>query len=89
VEYNETADNAARAVVDGETTPDITFEDADPLIRGLRLWPHIRHNPSTKPEHIRKLTNLKSSIRKEVKHTGKTATIEGVFVRLLQEARDP
>ena len=30
VEYNETADKAARAVVDGEKPPDITFEEADP-----------------------------------------------------------
>jgi ribonuclease HI len=39
VEYNETADKAARAVVDGENTPDITFEDADPSIEGMRTWP--------------------------------------------------
>jgi ribonuclease HI len=39
VEYNETVDKAARAVVDGKSTPDITFEDADPPIRGLRTWP--------------------------------------------------
>ena len=60
VEYNETADKAARAVVDGENSPDITFEDADPPIGGLRTWPHIRHNPTNRPEHIRKLTNLKA-----------------------------
>jgi ribonuclease HI len=36
MEYNETADTAARAVVDGENTTDITFEDTDPPIRGLR-----------------------------------------------------
>ena len=53
VEYNETADRTARAVVDGENTPDITFEDADPPIGGLRTWPKIRHNPPNKPENIR------------------------------------
>jgi hypothetical protein len=44
VEYNETADKSARAVVDGENSPDITFEDADPPIGGLPTWPQIRHN---------------------------------------------
>jgi hypothetical protein len=58
-------------VVDGENTPDITFEDADLPIGGLRTWPPIRHNPSDKPKHIRKLTNLKDIIRKELKHTKK------------------
>jgi hypothetical protein len=88
VEYNETVDKAAIAALDGEHTSDITFEDADPPIGGLRTWPQIIHNPSNKPEHIRKLTNLKASIRKELKHTNKTATTNGVFGRLLQEARD-
>jgi hypothetical protein len=88
VEYNETADKAARAVVDGKNTPDITFEDAEPLIGDLRTWPQIRHSPFNKPEHIRTLTNLKYNIRKELKHTNNTATTRGVFGRLLQEARD-
>ena len=64
MEYNETADRAARAVMDGENAPYITFEDADPSIGGLRTWPQIRHNPTNKPEHTRKLTNLKSGIKK-------------------------
>ena len=46
VEYNETADKVARAVVDGKNTPDITFEDADPPIGGLRTWPHDKTQPS-------------------------------------------
>jgi ribonuclease HI len=52
MEYNETTDKAARAVVDGEPTPDIAFEDADPPIGGLRTWPQIRHNPPNRPENI-------------------------------------
>ena len=64
MEYNETADKAARAVVDGEKLPDINFEEADPPIGGLRTWPQIRINPTNKPEHIRKLTNLKACIKK-------------------------
>jgi ribonuclease HI len=39
VEYNETADKVARAVVDGDKPPDIIFEEADPPIGGLRTWP--------------------------------------------------
>jgi ribonuclease HI len=64
VEYNEPADKAARAVVDGEHTPDTTFEEADPPIRGLRTWSHIRHNPTNNPEHIRNLTNFKACIKR-------------------------
>ena len=64
VEYEETADKAARAAVDGENTPDITFEDADPPIGGLRTWPQIRHNPPNNPENVRKLTNLKTGIKR-------------------------
>ena len=88
MEYNKAADKAARAVVDGEHTPDITFDDADPPIGGLRTWPQIRHNPPNKPENIRKLTNLKASIKKELKHTDKTETTKVVFGKLLQAARD-
>jgi ribonuclease HI len=87
-EYNETADKAARALVDREKIPDITFEEADPPFGGLRTWPHIRINPTNKPEHIRKLTNLKACIKKELKHTNKTATTKGVYGKLLQAARD-
>jgi hypothetical protein len=75
-------------VVDGEHTPDITFEEADPPIGGLRTWPQIRNNPPNKPENIRKLTNLKARIQKELKHTNKMATTKGVFGMLLQAARD-
>ncbi len=42
VEYNETADKAARAVVDGDKPPDVIFDEADPPIGGLRTWPQIR-----------------------------------------------
>jgi hypothetical protein len=88
VEYNETSDKAARAVLDGEHTPGVTFEDADPPIGGLRTWPQIRHNTPNKPENIRKLTSLKASIKKELKHTNQTANMKGVFGKLLQAARD-
>ena len=74
--------------MDKENTPDITFVEADPPIGGLRTWPQIRHNPPDKPENIRKLTNLKACIKKELKHTNKTATTKGVFWKLLEEARE-
>jgi hypothetical protein len=88
VKYNETAEKAAREVVDGETTPDTIFEEADLPIGGLRTWPQIRHTPRNKPENIRTLTNFKADIRKELKHTNKTIPAKGVFGRLLKEARD-
>jgi hypothetical protein len=87
VEYNETTDTSARAVVNGETTPNTTLEDTDPPIRELRTWPQIRHTPPNKPEIIRKLTNLKACIKQKLKHTDKTVT-KGIFGRLFQEARD-
>ena len=52
--------------MDGEHKPDVTFEDADPPIGGLRTWPHIRHNPPNKQENMRKLTNLEACIIKEL-----------------------
>jgi hypothetical protein len=67
VEFNEIANKAARSVVDGETTPDSTFEEADPPIGGLSTWPKIRHTPSNKRENIRELTNFKVGIEKELK----------------------
>ena len=39
IECNESADTAARAVVDGEAPPGIPFDDADPPIGGLRTSP--------------------------------------------------
>ena len=79
VEYSETADKAARAVVDGENSPDVTFEDAGPSFGGLRPWQQIRHNPTNKPGHIRKLTNLKAGIKKELKHTHKKPQPQRAF----------
>jgi hypothetical protein len=86
VEYNETTDKAARGVVDGESTPDIIFEEADPTIGDIRTWPQIRHTPPNKPENIRKLTNLKANIRRELKNTNNTVTTKRVFGRLIKEA---
>ena len=88
MEYNETTDKAARSVMDGDNLPDIIFEEADPPIGGLRTWPQIRLTTPNKPEHIRKLTNLKAGIKKELKITNKTAATKGVYGRLLQAARD-
>jgi len=88
VKYNETADKAARSVGDRGNTSDITFEDVDPPNGGLRTWSQIRHNLPNKPENIRKLTNLKADIKKELKYTNKSATTKGIFGKLLQEARD-
>jgi hypothetical protein len=87
VEYNETADKAARLVVDGETTQDTILQEEDPPIEGLRTWPQTRHTPPNKPKNIRKLTNLKAGIIKKLKHTNKMVTITRVFGRLLKEAR--
>jgi ribonuclease HI len=39
VTHNDEADTAARDVVEGRKTPDITFSDADPPNGGLRTWP--------------------------------------------------
>ncbi len=78
MKYNETADKAARAVVDGDNLPDITFEEADSPIGALRTWPQIRRNSTNKPEQIRNLTNLKAGIKKLLKQTNKTEASKGV-----------
>ena len=88
MEYNETAYKVARGVVNGETKLDITIEEANPPIGGLRTWPQIRHTPLNKPENIRKRTNLKAGIKKELKYNSKIVMTKGVFGRLLKEARD-
>ena len=74
--------------MDGDNLPDITCEEADPPIGDLRTWPQIKLNPTNKPEKIRKLTNLKAGIKKELKRTNKTAATKGVYGKLLQAARD-
>jgi hypothetical protein len=50
IEYNEAADKAARAVVDGKASLDITFDEADPPVGGLRIWPQIRSTTPNKPQ---------------------------------------
>ncbi len=60
--YNETADKAARAIVEGEVKPDATFEEAESPLGGLRTWGEIRHTHPNKLKDTRKLTNLKAGI---------------------------
>ena len=55
IEYNEAADTAARAVVDGKAPPDITFDETDPPVGGLRTWPQIRYTKPNTPDTITKL----------------------------------
>ena len=88
VEYNETTDKAARSVVNGDTLPEVTFAEAYPPIGGLRTWPQIRMKPTNKPDHIRKLTNLKTDIKKELGQTKNTSAPKGVYGKLLQTARN-
>ena len=49
IEYNESADTAARAVLDGVVPPDITFDEEDPHHRGP---PHMVTNKAHKTKHI-------------------------------------
>ena len=86
MEHNETADKAARAVVGGESLPNITFEEADPPIGGLRTWPQIRLSPTNKPHQ--KTHQPQSRHTKELKHTSKIVATKGVYGQLLQAARD-
>ncbi len=51
IESNETADTAARTVVDGEAPPDITFDEANSFMGGL-TWPRIRRTTPNKPSTI-------------------------------------
>ncbi len=67
IEYNESADSAVRAVVDGESTTDITFEYADPPIGGLRTWPQIRHTTPNKQISSIQLPTLRRVSKKQLK----------------------
>jgi ribonuclease HI len=49
IKYNESADTAARAVLDGVVPPDITFDEEDPHHRGP---PHMVTNKAHKTKHI-------------------------------------
>ena len=77
-------------MVNRENSPVITFEYANPPIGGLRIWPQIRHNPTNKPEHIRKLNNLKAGIKKNsntpTKPQQQRASLENSYKR--QEAQE-
>jgi hypothetical protein len=49
IEYNETADSTARAVMEEEAPPDITFDEADPPPNGgFRTWQQIRRTTPNK-----------------------------------------
>ena len=64
----------------GEITPGIAIEEADPLIGGLRTWPHT---PPNKPDYIRKLTNHKAGIQKEQKNTNKNSKKHEIRERII------
>jgi hypothetical protein len=74
--------------VDGEVPLDITFDEADPPVGGLRTWPPIRHSTPDEPDTIQKLTNIKTGIKRAIKETTSTIT-KGIFGALLkrQETR--
>jgi len=74
IEYNEAADKAARAVVDGEASLDITFDEADPPVGGLKTWPQIRSPTPNKPYTIIKPTNIKTGIKTAIKETTYSTT---------------
>ena len=70
VTHNDEADTAAREVVEGDKTPDITFTEADPPIGGLRTWPQIKRNNKDTTPNVTKLADLHSSLRKIIRaHT--------------------
>jgi hypothetical protein len=73
--------------VDGDATPDVIFEEADPLIGGLRTSRQIRKTSPTTLDNTHKITNLKTGIKKEIKATTKNILTKGVFGRLLHTAR--
>ncbi len=51
--------------MDGEAPPNITFDEADPPVGGLRTWPQIKRTTPNNPETIIKLTNMKTDIKKQ------------------------
>ncbi len=71
--------------MDGEAPPDITFDEADPPVGGLRTWPQIRSTTPNYPDTTIKLTNIKSGIKEAIKETTHT-TSKGIFGELLRKA---
>ncbi len=67
VTHNDEANAAARGAVEGKTTPDITFADANPPIRGLRTWPQIRGTKKYTTPSIHNLADLHSSLHKIIR----------------------
>ncbi len=54
--------------MNGDAPPDITFDEADPPVGGLRTWPQIRRSTPDKPDTIIKLTNnIKTDIKSAIK----------------------
>jgi hypothetical protein len=80
IEYNELADVTARAVVDGDALPDITFTEADPPIGGLHTWPQIRKIARNKSDTIHKITNLQTNIEKAI-NASKNNRTKDIFGR--------
>ena len=72
------ADVTARAVVDGDALPDISFTEADPHIGGLRTWPQIRKTAPNKSDTIHKIINQKNDVKKPIK-ANKDNKTKGVF----------
>ncbi len=72
-----------------EKTPDITFKDADPPIRGLRTWPQIQGNNKDATPSIHSLSDLHSGLYKLIRtHTPNTKTRSGtIYGKILQDAR--
>ncbi len=86
-EYNEAADKAAREVVDGEAPPDITFDEADPPVGGLKTGPQIKTTTPNNPDTIIKLTNIKNDVKKAIKEITYTTSI-GIFGEQIRKARE-
>ena len=73
--------------MDGEAPPDITFDEADPHVGGLRTWSQIRSTTPNNPDTFIQLTNIKTGIKKAIKETTYT-TSRGIFGELLRKARE-
>jgi hypothetical protein len=78
----------ARVTMDNEATPDITIDEAVPLVGGLRTWPQRKQTSLNTLDNIRKNNNLKADIKNEIKRTTKNIALKGIFERLLQTTRN-
>ena len=67
VTHKDESDTVARNVVEGHKNPDIIFNDANPPVGGLRIWPQTQKTIKKTPPNVTKLADLHSNLRELIR----------------------